>query len=461
MKRKAEVLASMAYTRDKIGQIEKTVEVGFSKVPERKYEYDAANRLTASNGTLFSYDSANNVTKISPVTYTYDKASQIATASNAAFEFNKVGQRIKETPTGGSATTYSYDQAGNLVTSKSPEVENTFKYDGTGLRSTETRGASTYPMVWDSTAGLPLLIRAGQDYFVYGPDGLPFEQITAGVSTYLHHDQLGSTRVLTNSKGEASGTYRYGPNGAFWEHTGTAGTLMGFAGQYRMHTGNQLIYLRARTYDPVTAQFLTPDPLVGLSGETYAYAAANPVNITDATGLYADGCGCPVPPCPNNPIQPEPTDHTATPPVKNPLEERWTIGPAPPEPSTAQKIQKALHEGSGYALILMATLESGGTAPFLGPMEESGSAAITRILAGLARGRSPGVYLVDSDAQLQVIFDELSTKGSTMIRWQNYDGVAVELSDGAQVGLRNFSRSGGRTIDLVRGSVRNRIHIGP
>ena len=66
IKKKAEVLASMTYTRDKIGQIEKAVETGFPKVPEYKYEYDAKNRLTKSNGTLFEYDNANNVTKIAP-----------------------------------------------------------------------------------------------------------------------------------------------------------------------------------------------------------------------------------------------------------------------------------------------------------------------------------------------------------------------------------------------------------
>jgi RHS repeat-associated protein len=325
MKKKAEVLASMLYTRDKLGQIEKTVEAGFPEVPEYKYEYDARNRLTKSNGTTFEYDKANNVTKISSATYTYDKADQIATASTGTFEFNKVGQRVKSTPTGKTATTYSYDQAGNLIETKSPENENTFKYDGTGLRAKETKNASTYPMVWDSTSGIPLLLRAGNDYFIYGPDGLPFQQITSGSATYLHHDTLGSTRVLTGSTGTVTGTYRYGPNGAFWEHTGTGSTLMGFAGQYRMHTGNQLIYLRARTYDPETAQFLTPDPLVALSGETYAYAAANPVNSTDPLGLLSEGCGCPPPPCPLNP---EPTDHTATP-KYDPMKDVPTIGPTP------------------------------------------------------------------------------------------------------------------------------------
>jgi RHS repeat-associated protein len=288
MKKGSTILASMTYTRDKLGQVEQTVETGFSEEPERKYEYDAANRLLKSNGTTFGYDAANNVTKISSVTYTYDKADQIATASNATFEYNKLGQRIKETPTGGSATAFTYDQAGNLITSKGPVIENTFKYDGAGLRTTETKGASTYAMFWDTSAELPLLLHAGNDYFVYGPGGLPIEQITSGSATYLHHDQLGSTRILTNSSGEISGTYRYGPNGAFWKFTGTQGTQMGFAGQYRMRTENQLIYLRARTYDPVTAQFLSVDPAVGETGETYSYAADNPVNAGDPSGLTTD-----------------------------------------------------------------------------------------------------------------------------------------------------------------------------
>ena len=313
MKKAAEVLASMTYTRDNLGQITKTVETGFPEVPEYAYEYDAANRLTKSNGTIFEYDAANNVKKISPTTYTYDKADQIATASNATFEYNKLGQRIKETPTGGTASPYAYDQAGKLISTSGAGIENTFKYDGTGLMTTETRGASTYHMAWDITPGLPVLLRSGNDYYIYGPDGLPIEQINSTTATYLHHDQLGSIRILTNSSGEINGTYRYGPNGAVWKRTGTTTSKMGFAGQFRMNAEHQLIYLRARVYDPATAQFLSPDPLAAVSGETYAYAADNPVNITDAMGLLADACGCPPPPCPQQ--QPDPSNNPSDPSV--------------------------------------------------------------------------------------------------------------------------------------------------
>ncbi len=292
MKKGASVLASMGYTRDKLGQVEKSVDTGFSEEAERAYEYDSGNRLLKSNGTTFEYDKAGNVTKISPVTYTYDKADQIATASNATFEYNKLGQRVKETPSGGSEVPYVYDQAGNLISTKSLGIENTFKYDGTGLMTTETRSTSTYHMAWDLAAGLPLLLRSGNDYYIYGPGGLPIEQINSGTATYLHHDQLGSIRLLTNSSGENTGTYRFGPNGAVWKHTGSASSKMGFAGQFRMNTEHQLIYLRARTYDPATAQFLSVDPAVAETGEPYSYAADNPIAFGDPGGLFSGDEPC-------------------------------------------------------------------------------------------------------------------------------------------------------------------------
>jgi RHS repeat-associated protein len=46
-----------------------------------------------------------------------------------------------------------------------------------------------------------------------------------------------------------------------------------------------LIYMRARVYDPATAQFLSVDPLDAISGEPYRYAEDNPFNASDPTGL--------------------------------------------------------------------------------------------------------------------------------------------------------------------------------
>jgi hypothetical protein len=48
----------------------------------------------------------------------------------------------------------------------------------------------------------------GTNGYIYGLLGMTVEQInnTTGTATYLHHDQQGSTRLLTGSTGTATGT---------------------------------------------------------------------------------------------------------------------------------------------------------------------------------------------------------------------------------------------------------------
>jgi RHS repeat-associated protein len=122
--------------------------------------------------------------------------------------------------------------------------------------------------------------------YVYGPGDVPVEQInnSTGTIQYLHHDQQGSTRLLTGEKGEVTGSYTYDAYGNTTGHTGTATTPLGYDGQYTS-SDTGLIYLRARAYDPATAQFLTVDPLGAISGEPYGYAGDNPLTYGDSLGL--------------------------------------------------------------------------------------------------------------------------------------------------------------------------------
>jgi RHS repeat-associated protein len=137
------------------------------------------------------------------------------------------------------------------------------------------------------TKELPLILSDGTNSYIYGPGGLPVEQISSGGTvTYLHHDQQGSTRLLTGSTGKNEGAYTYTAYGAIQEHTGTATTPLGYDAQYTS-SDTGLIYLRARVYDPATAQFLTVDPLASLTGAPYFYANDNPLNASDPTGLVA------------------------------------------------------------------------------------------------------------------------------------------------------------------------------
>jgi RHS repeat-associated protein len=124
--------------------------------------------------------------------------------------------------------------------------------------------------------------------FMYGRCEITIEQInnTTGTVTYLHHDQAGSTRLLTGSTGKVEGSYTYGPYGETTGHTGTATTPLGYDAQYTS-TDTGLIYLRARVYDPATAQFLSVDPALPITRAPYTYANDDPLSFRDPTGLWS------------------------------------------------------------------------------------------------------------------------------------------------------------------------------
>jgi RHS repeat-associated protein len=120
--------------------------------------------------------------------------------------------------------------------------------------------------------------------YVYGRRRTSIEQIntSTGTVTYLHHDQAGSTRLLTSSTGTVTGKCTYGAYGAS-TCEGTATTPLGYDGQY-INSDTGLIYLRARTYDPATAQFLAVDPIAPITRAPYTYADDNPLNDSDPSG---------------------------------------------------------------------------------------------------------------------------------------------------------------------------------
>jgi len=162
-----------------------------------------------------------------------------------------------------------------------------------------------------NTAALVSCVSVSADSYVYGSNIFTVEQVSGGGTvSYLHHDQQGSTRLLTGEKGEAVGSYTFDAYGNQTGHTGTATTPLGYDGQYTS-SDTGLIYLRNRVYDPATAQFLTRDPLSGSSSTLaqatadqyvaaamrsasgrsgpYVYGSDDPLNDYDPTGLFTIG----------------------------------------------------------------------------------------------------------------------------------------------------------------------------
>jgi RHS repeat-associated protein len=291
----AETLASLAYTRDSDGQLKGITSKGLPGEEKPSYEYDANNRLSKGATIAYEYDAADNPTKTGASTNTYDIADELKTATGNTYSYDELGERSKRTPTSGAATTYGYDQAQHLTSLERPKegkvaaIADSYAYDGSGLRSSQTiSGTSTF-LAWDMSKALPLILNDGSNSYIYGPGGLPVEQISSGGTVlYLHHDQQGSTRMLTSSTGKAEATMTFDAYGNKTGSTGTATSPLGYDGQYTS-SDTGLIYLRARTYDPATAQFLSVDPAEPITRAPYTYAKDNPLNLSDPSGLSVLG----------------------------------------------------------------------------------------------------------------------------------------------------------------------------
>jgi RHS repeat-associated protein len=295
LKSGTETLASLVYTRDNDGQVKKTTSKGLPGAEITENTYDENNRLTKS-GIEYKYDPANNPTTIGTGTYKYDKGDELETGPSLTYTYDELGERTKTKPTTGPATTYGYDQAQNLTSAERPEgeskpkIEDTYAYNGEGLRTSQTINGTTTNLAWDMTEGLPLILSDETNSYIYGPEGIPVEQISAAETpTYLHHDQQGSIRLLTGSAGTVTGKCTYTAYGTP-TCEGTTTTPLGYDGQYTS-TDTGLIYLRARTYDPATAQFLSADPIASLTRAPYNYAQDNPLNYLDRTGLAEESIG--------------------------------------------------------------------------------------------------------------------------------------------------------------------------
>lgn len=203
--------------------------------------------------------------------------------ASATFAYDIHGNRITTTPSAGTPRTHVYDQANRLTSVAGPSSP-TYSYNGDGLRTSKTVGAATTNFTYDITAALPMLVSDGTVDYLYGPDGAPVAHVNRATNTptYYGQDAQQSTRILTNAAGTVVGTYKFDAYGITLSHTGTS-TPLQYTGQYTdAETGYQ--YLRARYYDPATANFLTRDAMEHLTREPYAYAGGNPLNFSDPSG---------------------------------------------------------------------------------------------------------------------------------------------------------------------------------
>ncbi len=276
--------ANFTYGRDGNGSLTSTTSTGVAPGTET-YNYDQGNRLTKVNSQNLTYDPADNLTTTpNNSTQAYDTGNEVTSKVSAGvttnYTYDTRGNR-----TSAGTVTYGYDQMNRLKTVSGPTAAS-YAYDGDGARTQKTVGSTTNAFVYNNAEDVSQILSDGTNSYIYGPGGMPVEQVANdNTVTYLHHDQLGSVRLLTNDSRAVVGTYTYDAYGATTAKTGAATTPMRYAGQYADDESG-LYWMRARYYDASTGQFISRDPVVSLTRSPYAYAGGNPLNATDPGGLW-------------------------------------------------------------------------------------------------------------------------------------------------------------------------------
>jgi RHS repeat-associated protein len=226
-------------------------------------------------------------------TMTYDDDNRLATVNGSGVTMDTDGNLISGPLTNGTFFAYAYDVRNRLLNAGG--VTNT--YDALNNRIGQTYGTNSTAFVVNPNAKLPqvlMRIKNGvTNYYIYG-GGLLYqvtETATATNTLTYHFDCRGSTIALTDGNGNVTDRIEYSAYATLTYRAGTSDTPFLFNGRYGVMTDlNGLLYMQARYYNPFLCRFINSDPS-GFSGglNFYAFAAGNPVSLTDPLGLQAAG----------------------------------------------------------------------------------------------------------------------------------------------------------------------------
>jgi RHS repeat-associated protein len=294
------------------------------------YSYDIISRRASvqrPNGiiTIYDYDQANRLTKlkhqkdpsntIEDLTYSYNQNDEIITinslhssssiptnkmvgVANASdriqqfgdttLTFNDVGQTTSKIVPNIGTTHYDWDHRGRLASVTLPSGQQThYNYDGIGRRINKISNGQIKSFLYDTDDVVLDFNGDGSktDYLNGNWIDEKLRQNQNGTS-YFINDHLQSTIALTDSNGGVIERQSYE---AFGKSNVSSVTRYGYTGR-ELEENLDLIYYRARWYDPTQGRFISEDPMEMKGGlNFYTYVKNNPLSNIDPYGLIPWG----------------------------------------------------------------------------------------------------------------------------------------------------------------------------
>jgi RHS repeat-associated protein len=296
------VLSSFAYTYDALSRpVTLTTLQGTTS-----YGYDALGQLISlalpgGRTITYQYDAAGNRVSITDsgttTAYASNSMNEYTSAGGTTYRYDADGNLTSQTDSTGT-TIFGYDDLGRLISVTTPTDTFTYQYNALGQRVAMTHDGQTTDFLIDPT-GLGTVVGEFDGsgnvmaHDVYGL-GLTSRVDATGASAYYGFDGAGNTAELTGAGGAVLSSYSYLPFGEALSTTGTTANPFTFGGQFGVTSeGDGLAFMRARSYDPATGRFSSPDPLGFSGGDTnlYRYVFNGPVLASDPSGLAASGSG--------------------------------------------------------------------------------------------------------------------------------------------------------------------------
>jgi RHS repeat-associated protein len=254
-----------------------------------EYTRDATGRIISISGAAFP---APTPAGDSAVSHVYDENNRLLTTIKdgivAANTFDARGNVVRRQE-GPATTSFTYDALNNLLAVTRGSQATMYGYAGGGVRVSKTFDGNTRHYLNDGITLYCTYSPSGvvENYYIYAGNYLIYSLAENGDILVYHADERGNVAAVTNADQVVVETATYGPYGEELSRTGSLVNPFRFMGQLGVLTDeNGLLYIRARYYDPGQRRFVNEDPLGVLrEPNLYAYAAGDPINYVDPTGL--------------------------------------------------------------------------------------------------------------------------------------------------------------------------------
>ncbi|NYH53607.1 RHS repeat-associated protein [Nocardiopsis arvandica] len=263
------------------------------------FTYDGLDRLTSDGTTDYTYDDVGNLLTAGKEEFFYNDADQVTTARGAEVGHDAAGNMTSQ---GERTLEYSAtnqflqaDEGSSLATSLSYDTT-----DQTQMRGvTDVHEGDRIDRQLSNTAlGVTNIASGGErTSFVRDPEGRLVSMVAGDGNERFHYttDHQNTVLALTAEDSEAGSpdvVYDYSPYGERTSESlegaeAAALSPFGFTGAYQFQDGT--VHLNHRFYDTTTLNFTQPDPS-RQELNNYAYAACDPINNTDPTGLVSGSC---------------------------------------------------------------------------------------------------------------------------------------------------------------------------